>query len=82
MPHNLRMVPAILSLAEKKGVTPAQLCIAWVAALGPHVIPLPGSSSVSPPPPSPNSFCVLTVFFFSLGKHREPWRTSKVATLS
>ncbi|KAJ7628794.1 aldo/keto reductase [Roridomyces roridus] len=42
--HNLRMVEEILAIAENKGVTPAQLCIAWVAALGPHVIPLPGSS--------------------------------------
>jgi pyridoxine 4-dehydrogenase len=25
-------------------VTPAQLAISWVAQLGPHVIPLPGSS--------------------------------------
>ncbi|KAJ7607665.1 aldo/keto reductase [Roridomyces roridus] len=44
LPHNLRIVAPILALAQKKGVTPAQLCIAWVAALGPHVIPLPGSS--------------------------------------
>ncbi|KAJ6588747.1 aldo/keto reductase, partial [Mycena capillaripes] len=42
--HNLRLVSALPALAEKKGVTPAQLAIAWVAALGPHVIPLPGSS--------------------------------------
>ncbi|KAJ7506636.1 aldo/keto reductase [Mycena galericulata] len=45
MPHNLQIVAKIREIAEKKGVTPAQLCIAWVAALGPHVIPLPGSSS-------------------------------------
>ncbi|KAF7351198.1 Aldo/keto reductase [Mycena sanguinolenta] len=42
--HNMSLVSALPQLAEKKGVTPAQLAIAWVAALGPHVIPLPGSS--------------------------------------
>ncbi|KAJ7506638.1 aldo/keto reductase [Mycena galericulata] len=47
MPHNLKIVHKLLSIAEKKGVTPAQLCIAWVAALGPHVIPLPGSSKAT-----------------------------------
>ncbi|KAF7344514.1 Aldo keto reductase [Mycena sanguinolenta] len=42
--HNLQVVSALPELATKKGVTAAQLAIAWVAALGPHVIPLPGSS--------------------------------------
>ncbi|KAJ7765162.1 NADP-dependent oxidoreductase domain-containing protein [Mycena olivaceomarginata] len=39
--HNLQVVSALPELAAKKGVTPAQLAIAWVAALGPHIIPLP-----------------------------------------
>ncbi|CDO72841.1 hypothetical protein BN946_scf185002.g26 [Trametes cinnabarina] len=43
--HNLAIVEAVKAIAAKKGVTPAQLCIAWVASRGPHVIPLPGSSS-------------------------------------
>ncbi|KAJ7825167.1 aldo/keto reductase [Mycena leptocephala] len=47
MPHNLELVSKLLAIAEKKSVTPAQLCIAWVAALGPHVIPLPGSSKAA-----------------------------------
>ncbi|EIW60011.1 aldo/keto reductase [Trametes versicolor FP-101664 SS1] len=42
--HNMSIVEGIKAIAGKKGVTPAQLSIAWVAALGPHVIPLPGSS--------------------------------------
>ncbi|OBZ68729.1 Pyridoxal reductase [Grifola frondosa] len=42
--HNMSIVNAISVLAEKKAITPAQLCIAWVGSLGPHVIPLPGSS--------------------------------------
>ncbi|KAH9857012.1 aldo/keto reductase [Lenzites betulinus] len=41
--HNMAIVDAIKVIAEKKGVTPAQLSIAWVASLGPHVLPLPGS---------------------------------------
>ncbi|KAJ7743828.1 aldo/keto reductase [Mycena metata] len=42
--HNLKIVDALGALAKKKGVTVAQLCIAWVASLGPSVIPVPGSS--------------------------------------
>ncbi|KAI0673095.1 aldo/keto reductase [Trametes maxima] len=43
--HNTAVVEAVKTLATKKGVTPAQLSIAWVASRGPHVIPLPGSSN-------------------------------------
>jgi len=42
--HNIALVDSLKAIAEKKQITPAQLCIAWVGALGPHVIPLPGSS--------------------------------------
>jgi len=44
MKHNFALVESLGAIAEKKGISTAQLCIAWVAALGPHVIPLPGSS--------------------------------------
>ena len=44
--HNLALVDALRAIAERKGITPAQLCIAWVGSLGPKVIPLPGSSYV------------------------------------
>ncbi|KAJ6495313.1 aldo/keto reductase [Mycena sanguinolenta] len=48
--HNMHLVFALPELAANKRVanrrvSPAQLAIAWVAALGPHVIPLPGSST-------------------------------------
>ncbi|CDO72842.1 hypothetical protein BN946_scf185002.g27 [Trametes cinnabarina] len=43
--HNMAIVEALKVVAAKKGITPAQLCIAWVASRGPHIIPLPGSSS-------------------------------------
>ncbi|EMD38423.1 hypothetical protein CERSUDRAFT_113579 [Gelatoporia subvermispora B] len=42
--HNLQLVDALKAIAERKNITPAQLCIAWVSNLGPHVLPLPGSS--------------------------------------
>ncbi|KAJ7451035.1 aldo/keto reductase [Mycena latifolia] len=44
MKHNLPIIDALNAMAKTKGITVAQLCIAWVAALGPSVIPLPGSS--------------------------------------
>ncbi|KIK23398.1 hypothetical protein PISMIDRAFT_679360 [Pisolithus microcarpus 441] len=44
MRHNFAIVDALSDIAKKKNVTSAQLSIAWVGALGPHVIPLPGSS--------------------------------------
>jgi len=45
--HNLQLVEGLKKVAQSKNITPAQLCIAWVSALGPHVIPLPGSSHKS-----------------------------------
>jgi pyridoxine 4-dehydrogenase len=42
--HNLELANALSAFAKQKGVTPAQLAISWVAQLGSHVIPLPGSS--------------------------------------
>ncbi|QRW00117.1 aldo/keto reductase family protein [Ceratobasidium sp. AG-Ba] len=41
---NMNIVKALTDIANKKGVTPAQLCLAWVSSLGPHVVPIPGSS--------------------------------------
>ena len=42
--HNLQLVDSLSAIANRKGLTVAQLCIAWVGALGDGVIPLPGSS--------------------------------------
>ncbi|KAH9004089.1 aldo/keto reductase [Lactarius hatsudake] len=44
--HNLQLVDSLASIATRKGITLAQLSIAWVGALGDHIIPLPGSSNV------------------------------------
>jgi aryl-alcohol dehydrogenase-like predicted oxidoreductase len=40
---NLRLVEAVRSMAEDKGVTAAQLALAWVLAKGPDVVPIPGT---------------------------------------
>lgn len=47
MQHNMAIVNALVAIAEKKGITPAQLSIAWVKQLGENVLPLPGSSQAS-----------------------------------
>ncbi|MET7331937.1 aldo/keto reductase [Nonomuraea sp. NPDC005650] len=41
--HNLTLVAALGALAEAKGVTVAQLAIAWVLARGEHIVPLVGA---------------------------------------
>ncbi|KAJ3924636.1 MAG: NADP-dependent oxidoreductase domain-containing protein, partial [Lentinula lateritia] len=44
---NWAIVEGLQVIAKKKGVTPVQLSIAWVALLGPHMLPRPGSSKAS-----------------------------------
>jgi pyridoxine 4-dehydrogenase len=44
--HNLQLVEGLTNIANRKGITVAQLSIAWVGALGSHIIPLPGSSNM------------------------------------
>lgn len=41
---NQVLVRSLGAVANKKGITTAQLSLAWVSALGPHIIPIPGSS--------------------------------------
>jgi aryl-alcohol dehydrogenase-like predicted oxidoreductase len=40
---NLKLVETVKELAAKKGVTPAQLALAWVLAQGNDLIPIPGT---------------------------------------
>jgi aryl-alcohol dehydrogenase-like predicted oxidoreductase len=40
---NLRLVDAVRAMAAEKGVTPAQLALAWVLARGADVVPIPGT---------------------------------------
>jgi aryl-alcohol dehydrogenase-like predicted oxidoreductase len=44
--RNLDLVRAIEALAREKGVTPAQLALAWVTARHDHVVPIPGTRSI------------------------------------
>lgn len=44
---NLDLVAAIERLAEDKGVTPAQLALAWVLAQGDHIVPIPGTRRIA-----------------------------------
>jgi aryl-alcohol dehydrogenase-like predicted oxidoreductase len=41
--HNLRIVDRVQKIAEEKGVTPAQLALAWVHHRGADVVPIPGT---------------------------------------
>jgi aryl-alcohol dehydrogenase-like predicted oxidoreductase len=43
---NLKLVETVKELAGKKGVTPAQLALAWVLAQGIDLIPIPGTKRV------------------------------------
>ncbi|KAG8949112.1 hypothetical protein FRC04_009058 [Tulasnella sp. 424] len=46
MAHNQKIVDILTAAADVRSVTTGQLCIAWVAALGPHIVPLPGTTKV------------------------------------
>lgn len=48
--HNLALVDALEAMAKKKGISVSTLTLAWVANLGPKVIPLPGSAYVCQSP--------------------------------
>ncbi|MET8771726.1 aldo/keto reductase [Streptomyces sp. NPDC004658] len=41
--RNMTFLPVLYELAENKGVTPAQLSLAWLLAQGEDVIPIPGT---------------------------------------
>jgi aryl-alcohol dehydrogenase-like predicted oxidoreductase len=44
--RNLDVVAKVRGMAEERGVTPAQLALAWVLARGPDVAPIPGTKRV------------------------------------
>jgi aryl-alcohol dehydrogenase-like predicted oxidoreductase len=44
--ENLKLAATVKELANEKGVTPAQLALAWVLAQGRDVIPIPGTKRV------------------------------------
>jgi aryl-alcohol dehydrogenase-like predicted oxidoreductase len=41
--RNLALVERVQELAREKGVTPAQLALAWVLSRGDDVVPIPGT---------------------------------------
>lgn len=43
---NLDLVEAVKGVAADKGVTAAQLALAWVLAHGPHLVPIPGTRRI------------------------------------
>ncbi len=44
---NVELVKHVAQLAKKKGVTPAQLAIAWLLQRGDDIVPIPGSKSIA-----------------------------------
>lgn len=44
---NLKLVDRLRAIAEEKGVTPAQLALAWVLAQGDDIVPIPGSRKIT-----------------------------------
>jgi aryl-alcohol dehydrogenase-like predicted oxidoreductase len=44
---NMALVDFLKRMAEKKGVTPAQLALAWLLAQKPWIVPIPGTKKVS-----------------------------------
>jgi len=36
-----------VAIAERKGVTPSQLALAWVLAQGPDIVPIPGTRRIA-----------------------------------
>jgi len=43
---NRALVERLEAIAREKGCTPAQLCLAWLLAQGPDVIPIPGTKQI------------------------------------
>lgn len=44
--RNLQLLEPVKKLAEKNGVSPAQIALAWVLARGDHVVAIPGTQRV------------------------------------
>jgi aryl-alcohol dehydrogenase-like predicted oxidoreductase len=43
---NLQLLPPYKALAAEAGCTPAQLALAWLLHKAPHIVPIPGTTSV------------------------------------
>jgi aryl-alcohol dehydrogenase-like predicted oxidoreductase len=42
---NLGIAARVREIADRIGVTPAQVALAWLLAQGPHVVPIPGTKT-------------------------------------
>ncbi|KAG5917594.1 hypothetical protein E4U42_007182 [Claviceps africana] len=45
-PKMMRLVDHVAAVARRHAATPAQVCLAWVAAQGDDVIPIPGTTTI------------------------------------
>lgn len=45
--QNQKLVAAIKDMADKKGITPAQLALAWLLAQAENIVPIPGTRKIS-----------------------------------
>ena len=43
---NLKLLPAYNAIAEQAGCSPSQLALSWLLHKAPHIIPIPGTTSV------------------------------------
>ena len=46
MEQNQKLVDFVKTMADKKGVTPAQLALAWISAQKPFIVPIPGTTKM------------------------------------
>jgi len=44
---NLDVLDQVVAIAERQGVTPSQLALAWVLAQGPDIVPIPGTRRIA-----------------------------------
>ena len=45
--HNIQFLHILEKVAKSKNATPAQVAIQWVLAVGDHIIPIPGATTLS-----------------------------------
>ena len=46
-PRNFELVQQFNAIAVREGVTPAQLCLAWVLSRGDHIVTIPGTGKIA-----------------------------------
>lgn len=47
LPHNLALVDLAKRWAERKGVAPGQIALAWLLAQKPWIVPIPGTTQMA-----------------------------------